>query len=178
MPQRLASAITSSPAQTKVSLLARPIRLPARIAARVGFKPTIPTTAVITQSASGIVAAWISPSSPQAIRMGKSKISFCSSCAAASVAITAKAGRYFRHCSAILCTLVPAVSAATGIFRLSTISNVCRPIEPVDPRILIHCIIYFTTIGIVKSNSSTRGATMTIESKRSKIPPWPGIKLP
>ena len=44
-------------AQTNVSLLARPIRFFSRMAARVGFNPNIPTTAVITQSASGTVAA-------------------------------------------------------------------------------------------------------------------------
>ena len=45
--------ITSSPAHTRVSLLARAMRLPSRMAARVGRSPTIPTTAVSTVSALG-----------------------------------------------------------------------------------------------------------------------------
>ena len=48
-----ARSMTSSPAHTSVSLLARAIRLPARMAASVGRRPTIPTTAVTTVSARG-----------------------------------------------------------------------------------------------------------------------------
>ena len=81
-PQRSASSMTISPAQTRVSLLARPIRFFARMAASVGFSPTMPTTAVITQSASGMVAASISPASPQQTRMGRSRISSASRSAA------------------------------------------------------------------------------------------------
>ncbi len=63
-PFSRADVITSSPAQTRVSLLARAIRFLAAIAARVGISPTEPETAVTTQSASAMVAASISPGRP------------------------------------------------------------------------------------------------------------------
>ena len=63
-PKSWASSITSSPPHTKVSLLARAMRLPSRMAAMVGRRPTIPTTAVSTVSALGRAAASIRPSIP------------------------------------------------------------------------------------------------------------------
>ena len=71
-PQRSASAITSSPAHTSVSLLARAMRFFSRIAASVGSSPTLPMTAVTTVSASGSVAASRSPSGPAATRISVS----------------------------------------------------------------------------------------------------------
>ena len=56
-PFSAARAITMSPAQTRVSLLARAMRFLASMAARVGFRPTAPDTAVTTQSVSSMVAA-------------------------------------------------------------------------------------------------------------------------
>ena len=112
-PSCFASRITSSPAQTRVSLLARPMRLWALMAASVGFRPSIPTTAVMTQSTFSRVAASISPSSPQLTRIARSEIFSFRALAASSVAITASSGRNSRHCSAIRSTLEPAVSAAT-----------------------------------------------------------------
>ena len=136
-----ASAITSWPAQTRVSLLARPMRLWARIAAKVGFNPTMPTTAVMMQSASGMVAAAMRPSSPHIICVGRSAIISFSWFAAASVDMTASLGLYFRHCWAMRSALLPAVNAATGSPKLSIMSRVCRPMEPVEPRILTHLTI-------------------------------------
>ena len=101
-PHRFASAITSSPAQTRVSLLARPMRFPARMAARVGFSPSIPTTAVMTQSASPQVAAASRPSSPHMILVGRSLIKSFSARAPSRVPATASSGRNSRHCSASL----------------------------------------------------------------------------
>ena len=49
---------------TRVSLLARATRLPARSAARVASSPAAPTTALTTMSASGCVAASTSTSGP------------------------------------------------------------------------------------------------------------------
>ena len=142
-----ASAITSSPAQTSVSLLARPMRLPARMAARVGFRPTMPTTAVMTQSAAGREAASRRPVSPHSTRMGRSRISADSSFAAASVAMTASSGLNSRHCSAMRCTLVPAVKAATFTSgRRLIISRLCRPMEPVEPRIVTHFTMALTSL--------------------------------
>ena len=63
-PYFRAASITSSPAHTSVSLLARAIRLPASMAAIVGQRPAIPTTAVTTVSLSGSDAARRRPSRP------------------------------------------------------------------------------------------------------------------
>ena len=175
-----ASAMTSSPAHTRVSLLARPIRLPALMAAKVGFKPTMPTTAVITQSACSNVAASMRPSSPQLTRVGRSRSCSCNSTAASCVAITAKSGQNSRHCCAMRSTLVPAVNAATFTGSLRMISRLCRPIEPVEPRILTQFTITYTATAMGSSviSASIRGPTNTMESKRSSTPPWPGIRLP
>ena len=51
-PYFLVSAITSSPAHTRVSLLAKAMRFFLRMAASVGSSPTLPMTAVTTVSAS------------------------------------------------------------------------------------------------------------------------------
>ena len=71
-PQRSAWAMTSSPAQTRVSLLARAMRFFCRMAARVGSRPTLPITAVTTVSAWGSWAASSRPSGPSATRISVS----------------------------------------------------------------------------------------------------------
>ena len=58
-----ASRITISPANTNVSLLARPIVVPFLIASRVGINPAEPTRELIKRSLSR-VAIVLSPSSP------------------------------------------------------------------------------------------------------------------
>ena len=63
-PYRLAASITSSPAQTRVSLLAKATRLPASMAAMVGHSAAMPTTAVTAASLSGRDAARRRPSRP------------------------------------------------------------------------------------------------------------------
>ena len=59
-----ASRVTSSPAMTRISLLATAMSLPARIAASAGARPAVPTMEMSTMSASGIVASLIRPSGP------------------------------------------------------------------------------------------------------------------
>ena len=143
-PYFFASAMTSSPAQTRVSLLARPMRFFRRMASSVGFRPSIPTTAVMTQSASSMEAAWRSPPSPHSTSTGRSEICSASATATSSVAMTASLGRNSRHCSAMRSTLFPAVRAATPMPRCFTMSRLCRPIDPVDPRILTHFTIFIS----------------------------------
>ena len=63
-PYFSAAAITSSPAHTRVSLLARATRLPCSMAARVGNSPAMPTTAGTTVSLSAREAARRRPSTP------------------------------------------------------------------------------------------------------------------
>ena len=50
-PLRAISPIIRAPAQTRVSLLARPTTAPRRTAARVASRPAAPTMADMTQSA-------------------------------------------------------------------------------------------------------------------------------
>ena len=71
-PWVFAAAMTSSPAQTSVSLLARAMRFFARMASSVGRRPIAPETAVTTQSLSSSDAASIRPSSPLPTRTSMS----------------------------------------------------------------------------------------------------------
>ena len=133
-PQRRASAMTSSPAHTMVSLLARAMRLPARMAARVGRSPAMPTTAVTTVSAEATVAASRSPASPERTRTEVSESRTFRSAAAVSSTHTASSGRNRRACSSRSAALRWAVRARTGRSRAAATSRVCRPMEPVEPR--------------------------------------------
>ena len=67
-----ASAMTISPAMTRISLEATAISFPARIAASAGCNPAVPTMAISTMSALGSVANSIKPFSPLATRMPSS----------------------------------------------------------------------------------------------------------
>ena len=58
------ASVTRSPPATKVSLLASAMSFFACTAAKVGCRPTMPTTALTTSSADSIVAAAIKPSMP------------------------------------------------------------------------------------------------------------------
>ena len=64
---------------------------------------------------------------------------------------------------------VRAPTRISGCIR--TTSKLWRPIEPVEPRILIQFTIFYTAKGRIRSSASMRGATRTIESKRSSTPP-------
>ena len=66
-PFSLTAAMTILPAMTRVSLLARPISLPASMAARVGRSPAAPTIAETVISAAGKAATELFPSSPKTI---------------------------------------------------------------------------------------------------------------
>ncbi len=101
------------PAVTRVSLLARAISLPASMAAMVGRIPIMPTTAVTTISASGSVAAWISPSMPETTLTSRSATFTRSSAALASSQTQATLGANSRICSSSRPMLLPAASAVT-----------------------------------------------------------------
>ena len=112
-PKRSAASITSSPAQTRVSLLARAMRFFSLMAASVGFSPTIPTTAVTTISASGNIAASSSPSGPPTTLVEVSANRTARSRAAEVLVRTANSGRNFRTWASSRSTLELAVKAAT-----------------------------------------------------------------
>ena len=187
-----AASITSCPAQTNVSLLARAMRFFSRMAARVGRRPTIPTTAVTTVSASGQTAASNRASGPPKTLVSMSARRTARSRAAASSVRTASRGRNFRTCASSRSTSMWAVRAATRSPSCSATSNVWRPIEPVAPKIEIVLLIALsyskqlkTILNLPKSPvqssckaSHTKGATKVTESNRSRMPPWPGSRLP
>ena len=68
---RFASAMTSSPATTRVSLLARAIFLPARTAASVGARPAKPTMADTTVSTEEETTDMAAASSPVYTLIGR-----------------------------------------------------------------------------------------------------------
>ena len=125
--------MTSFPAHTMVSLLAKAMRLPFRMAARVGSSPATPITAVTTVSASARVAASKTPRGPAATRMGVSARRTFKSAAADSSTAATSLGRNFRACSSSSREFRLAVSAATVRPQACATSRVCRPMEPVDP---------------------------------------------
>ena len=112
-PYCSAASITSCPAQTSVSLLARAMRFLSRMAARVGFRPTMPTTAVTTVSASGQTAASVRASGPPKTLVSVSARRTARSFAAASSVRTASRGRNLRAWSSSRSALEFAVRAAT-----------------------------------------------------------------
>jgi hypothetical protein len=141
-----AASITSSPAQTRVSLLAKAIRFFSPMAASVGLSPTIPTTAVTTVSASGSAAASSRAANPPSTLVSVSFSRTAKSRAAASSVITARRGWNFRTCASKRSTLLFAVSAATQRPNCSATSRVWRPMEPVDPNIDIVFVIFLVLL--------------------------------
>ena len=133
-PRRAAAAITSSPAITSVSLLARRISRPAAIACQVGTSPIAPTRAPTTASASGWVAAAMRPASP--LITSRPGNSAASRRASVSSATATSPGRCVRTCSPSSATLRPAARATTAnrSGKRAATSSVAVPIEPVEPR--------------------------------------------
>ena len=113
-PFSLARSITSSPAHTRVSLLARAMCLPPSMAARVGRSPATPTMAVTTVSAWGRAAASSSPSGPDSTLVPVSASRTRKSAAAPSSTATASWGLNRRACSSARSTLAFTVMAATS----------------------------------------------------------------
>ena len=143
-PRALARAITISPAQTRVSLLARAMRFFASMAARVGFRPTAPDTAVTTQSLSARVAASISPSMPLPTRMPVSATAVLKAFAASSSYTATKDGWKSLACCSSRSIFRLAVSAATRMPRCCATAAVCRPMEPVQPKMEMDLTILYS----------------------------------
>ena len=170
-PFSRAARMTICPAHTSVSLLASAIAFPASMAAIVGSRPTIPTTAVTTTSASGRVAASIKPSIPETTRISVSASFVFSSFAFSSLYTATKDGCKARACSSARAILVLTEIAHTCASMESRISMVCVPIEPVEPRITIFFMSYNPRLENRCSSSSTSGATKITLSNRSSTPP-------
>ena len=124
-------------------MFARAMFLPALIAAIVGLIPIIPTIDVTTVSTSSNVAASIIPSIPDRTFTPVSAIFILSSFALSALYKTAISGLNSRICFSINSTLEPAASTlilSSSVLFL-TISSVCVPIEPVEPRTAIFFIV-------------------------------------
>ena len=180
-PWAAAPSITSSPPQTRVSLLARAMRLPRSTAARVGLRPTTPTTAVITVSARSRVAASMRPSGPEATRTEVSARRTRRSSAAAPSIITASSGLNRRAWASTKAASRLAVSAATVMPHAAITSNDCRPMEPVEPRIEICLCMKTSPCG---ASRNFRGAeticrpSAPLGAKPAGIKPPPRWKRP
>src|SRR5215470_3551812 len=143
---RRASAVISSPAATRHSLLARPTSLPARTASYVAFRPATPTIALTTKSTSLCVATRTVPACPLTISMCPSPSVF--SCALTFSAFRSEAsertlGVQRRACSSADSAFDPAAivtsSKRSGWFSITL--SVLWPMEPVDPRMAMRFII-------------------------------------
>src|SRR5881397_3453574 len=121
------------------SLFARAMNLPALIAASVGTSPAPPTMAEMTRSASGSVAACMSPSVPFRIVVFRPLHRARRRSAAAGSAMATTAGENVRTCSSSLSTLLAAVRPTAWNFsgNLLMMSRVLVPMDPVEPRMTI-----------------------------------------
>ena len=121
---------------TSVSLLARATGRPAWMAAIVGSKPALPTSAESTMSASTSRVRLTRPSGPvSSSGRGLGSNADSRSTAVGSSKATA-CGEYFRHRSAISSTfdpLAPKPAIVNSSGKLDTSSSARSPIEPVPP---------------------------------------------
>ena len=129
-----ASAVTSSPPITRLSLLASARSIPSARVATVGARPADPTTAFSTRSAPDSPTSRSTPSGPDstspplhascagAAASGSATATRCTPCS------TACASRR-SHCSA-----ADSPTTSSSSLRFTT-SSACRPTEPVAPRI-------------------------------------------
>ena len=133
IPCARAAAVTSSPAQTIVSLFASASSFPASNAARVGRIAAWPDVATMTRSASGSAAIVANPSGPTTIRSAGNSIASRSS----ESSIATISGLKRRICSFKSAIRPPRAARPTIENRsgwASTTSSACVPIEPVHPR--------------------------------------------
>src|ERR1700678_1713238 len=158
VPWRFTAAITTSPAATRTSLFANAICFPCSMALYVAGRPTTPTAAETTISASGWVATRSRPSGPNStsgigrlavfapVRVLGDFSAAHNSRAPASVATDTTDGRNFTDCSIASLMFEPAAIATTWNFPgwASTTSRVWRPMEPVEPSMEMRFIwLYF-----------------------------------
>ena len=178
------NGLMTGPPLINVSLLAKAISLPSLIASIVGNRPAAPTIPVTTVSADDTVAASTIPSGPCTIcGMFVQPISFnifFNWEAASGVLNDATFGEYFITCSAINWALFPALNASTIKFcgHASTMSSVCVPMLPVEPKMDIR----FWNVEPLKHSSSvfcSDAAELTGEDGSihpSPVPNDPGVE--
>ena len=128
-----ASAVTSSPPTTRLSLLASATSMPSVSATIVGPRPAEPTIAFRTRSAPDAATSSRTPSSPASTRPFQA----LAASRAASGSPRATAGTpWSRACSTRRSQLELAASPITASSSdPETTSSACSPTEPVAPRI-------------------------------------------
>ena len=133
-PDRFAVAMTSSPAMTRISLLATARSLPDSSAFSAGRRPAVPTMAMRTMSASGREASSSSPRPPWRMsRPGSnSPTAFAAFLSPAqSVAVGNSRASSSRRCALFLPerAMIPICSGNARATRI-----VLSPMDPVAPR--------------------------------------------
>src|SRR5579871_2905661 len=116
-PASRTKGMTTSPAATRTSLLARAIVFPALIASTVGWRPITPATLTTTMSAFGTVAASTKPSTPDSSKSQVFGLPNLAACSARSARLE-RAAR-------------PTISKRSGYAE--TTSRVWVPMLPVEP---------------------------------------------
>ena len=172
-PVSRAADITSSPAHTSVSLLARAMRFFSMMAASVGASPTLPITAVTTVSASGSVAAAVRPSGPSITSMPVPRRRSRSSLAAAGSYSTARRGLNCRACCSSRSTCRLAVSAATESPSSCATASVCRPIDPVAPSRDMVFVIDISSMHFLNTASPRSRSSRSPARQRSRCQTGP-----
>src|SRR4051794_27003283 len=131
-PVASASAMTSSPPTTRLSLLASARSMPSPSDATVGPSPAEPTSAFSTRSAPLSVTSFTSPSGP--LSTSPSVQRSAARAAARSSARPIRLTPNWAACSSSSVSLDPAASATTSRSReRETTSRAWVPIDPVDP---------------------------------------------
>ena len=133
-PCSRASRMTISPAMTRISLDATAMSFPARIAARAGANPAVPTMAMSTMSAAGKVASLTNPSVPEKTSVRVPSV-FRSSRAFAGSVMEMASGRCLCVCSSSSSMLFPAARPSRRIRSGKSCATlmVLVPMDPVLP---------------------------------------------
>ena len=161
--------MTSSPAHTSVSLFASAMSLPASIAASVGSRPTMPTTAVTTISAPLSAAQAVRPSMPESTQISVSASLILRSRAASSSNAHTILGCSARACSSSKFMRLFVVNATTSASTDGKISTVCVPIDPVEPKIAI----FFISV-LLSREFAVRGSFKNTHQQRA-LPVQPAV---
>ena len=140
-PRRRAAAMTSPPAMTRTSLLARAIVFRASMAASTASSAVVPVVAHSTRSTAGWVATASSPSAPLAECSTPARTDAGTAARTAarpsSAATENTRGRWRSTCSASRDVLAPAARPTTSIRSgcAAATASALTPMDPVDPRI-------------------------------------------
>ena len=178
--------ITSSPAQTRVSLLARAMRLPCADGGQGGLQPD--HTHHSGEHRVRRRAGWrppTGPSVPEATRMPVSASRTRRSAAAASSQHHGQLGLKLPAPGppSASTSAVGGQRGHTTCRRRQSHPEICRPMEPVEPskdnalsHMVLHLVLHgpMSSSGTIRVTDSISGAQKITLSNRSSTPPWPG----